>query len=128
MNASELAEFYEFRQQDNESSEELIGALEMLQGDQKSNINFSAVVEKLPEANSQSRFILDSRNFDETVILKTQQRFEFDLLQSQDSIAAKNGKWLSQKIAQAQGNEVILLQPNTVYKIPETEIRQPIRI
>ena len=100
----------------------------MLQGDQKSNINFSAVVEKLPEATSQSRFILDSRNFDETVILKTQQRFEFDLLQSQDSIAAKNGKWLSQKIAHAQGNEVILLQPNTVYKIPETEIRQPIRI
>ena len=80
MNASQLAEFYEFRKQDNESSEELIGALEMLQGDQKSNINFSAVVEKLPEATSQSRFILDSRNFDETVILKTQQRFEFDLL------------------------------------------------
>ena len=52
----------------------------MFQGDQKSNINFSAVVEKLPEATSQSRFILDSRNFDETVILKTQQRFEFDLL------------------------------------------------
>jgi hypothetical protein len=80
LNASQLAEFYEFRKQDNESSEELIGALEMLQGDQKSNINFSAVVEKLPEATSQSRFILDSRNFDETVILKTQQRFEFDLL------------------------------------------------